>query len=155
MTTGSGPGAVAGRRAIEDYIVVQLCGRAAEQTVLGPATTGAGGGPGSDLATAAAWAASIHASYGLADSLVWRAPPPDAARIATIDPALRALVDADLKRLLARAMDLVQARRPAVEAIAERLLRDRHLSGDEIQRVVAEAEGAATSTLSYADGGRQ
>ncbi|MGD0762767.1 MAG: AAA family ATPase [Roseiarcus sp.] len=155
MTMGSGPSAVAGRRAIEDYIVVQLCGRAAEQTVLGPATTGAGGGPGSDLATAAAWAASIHASYGLADSLVWRAPPPDAARIATIDPALRALVDADLKRLLARAMDLVQARRPAVEAVAERLLRDRHLSGDEIQRVVAEAEGAATSTLSYADGGRQ
>ncbi len=86
--------------------------------------------------------------------MVWRAPPPDAVRIAGVDPALRALVDADLKRLFARAVGLVQARRAAIEAIAEQLLRDRHLSGDEILRVVAEAE-AAPSSLSCADGGRQ
>jgi ATP-dependent Zn protease len=145
-TIGAGPGGVAGRQALDDYVVVLLCGRAAEQVVLGPATTGAGGGPGSDLAMAAAWAASIHTTYGLADSLLWRAPPPDAARIATIDPALRALVDTDLKRLFARALGLMQARRAAVEAIAERLLRDRHLSGDEILRVVAEADATTPPT---------
>ena len=153
-TIGGGPRGAPDRQAVENYIIVLLCGRAAEQAILGPATTGAGGGPDSDLAKAAELASAIHASYGLADSLIWRGPPPDAARLAGADPRLRAQVDADLKRLFARALDLATTRRGAIEAIAAALLRDRHLSGDTVRRVVAQTESLAPSRGLVAEGGR-
>jgi hypothetical protein len=64
-----------------------------------------------------------------------------------MDPALRTVIDSDLVRLHARALALVGSRRPAVEAIAGRLLRDRFLSSDEIRRVVADAERSDIVTV--------
>lgn len=155
VTIGTGPSSVVNQQGIEDYVVALLCGRAAEQELIGSATTGAGGGPDSDLAKAAAWTASIHTSYGLGDGLLWRGPPPDAARLASLDPALRAQVAADLKRLFARALDLVNLRRTAIEAIAMHLLKDRHLSGDDIGRIFATTERSTSPSLKAAVGGRQ
>jgi cell division protease FtsH len=152
-TVVGGLGGVPTRDQIEDYVVALLSGRAAEQVILGSASTGAGGSTGSDLARAAMMIASIHASYGLGDSLQWRSPPADAGRLANLDPTLRAQIDVDLKRLFARAMKLVESHRPAIEAIAERLLKVRYLSGDDIQRVVAKAERAAMPSTKGPIGG--
>ena len=85
---------------------------------------------------------------------MWRGPPAEAARLAGVDPRLGAQVDADLKRLFARALDLVTTRRGAVEAIAAALLRDRHLSGDAVRRIVDQTEGSAPSCGIAAEGGR-
>jgi ATP-dependent Zn protease len=150
-TIGRGLSGVPTRRQLDDHIVVLLSGRAAETVILGRATTGAGGAADSDLARAATTAVAIHTSYGLADSLLWRGPPAEA--LARMDPALRTVIDSDLVRLHARALALVGSRRPAVEAIAGRLLRDRFLSSDEIRRVVADAERSEIVAVEGTTGG--
>jgi len=154
LTIGNGPGGVADRAMLESYIVILLCGRAAEHVLLGPISSGAGGGLGSDLALAAGMAASLRASFGLADTLLWRGTPTEAAQIASRDPGLRAEVDADLKRLYGRALHLMTTQRASVAAVAERLLRDRYLSGEDVRRAIAEADRMALVARSQSVGGR-
>lgn len=113
------------RADLDACVALLLAGRAAEEVVLGAASTGAV----VDLAVATRALADGHGSHGLGDTLLHRSDP---ARAMAFDHALRAAVEADLRRLHARALDLIRRRRADVERIADALLDRRFLTGDDV-----------------------
>lgn len=121
------------REAIEDRVVVLLCGRAAELAIIGNASAGAGGSESSDLALATRMVAALYLSAGLGESLVYLAPPQEATTLLRNDAELRTKVDARLRELQRRATDLIGSRRKAVLAVAANLKDRRHLSGEHIR----------------------
>lgn len=123
------------RTELENVVVGMLVGRAAEVVVFGEASSGAGGGPDSDLARATELLVSIHGSYGLGGSLSYKGVPGDSLTIAR-DPRLAQAVEADLVRLNARAEEFVREHGTAIERLAARLLRDRVLSGDQVRALL-------------------
>ncbi|TNC11691.1 AAA family ATPase [Methylobacterium terricola] len=128
------------RAQIEDLVIVALAGRAMDASS-GAANTGAGGGSGSDLAKATELVASIHATFGLGDELAIRGGPDAAVAAMRDDPALRRVVERDLQALYARAVAFVRDHRPAIEAVAERLVATRVLSGEEVERLIRSHAG--------------
>jgi ATP-dependent Zn protease len=123
------------REQMEAHVVASLAGRAAEEALLGDASLGAGGGADSDLARATGLTAALHASFGAGAGVLWRGEPSEAVRLLG-DPGLRARVEADLDRLLARARELVRARAAAIETVARRLTARRHLTGAEVAALI-------------------
>lgn len=126
---------VATRDAVERRAVVTLCGRAAEALLIGDVALGSGGDSDSDLAVVTQLIASLHASTGLAGSLVYLVSHADALEAVRTDLKLRARVERHMRRLQARADKVVREHRDAIVAVAERLRARRHLSGDEIRRI--------------------
>ncbi|CAO4164075.1 AAA family ATPase [Methylorubrum populi] len=119
----------------EALTIVALAGRAMD-IIGGAPNSGAGGGPGSDLARATALVAFAHASLGLGETLIHRGGPDDVERALHADPALRRAVERDLQRLQAEALSFVRSHRTVIEAVADRLFAERVLSGDEVVRLV-------------------
>jgi len=122
------------RARLEDMVVAILAGRAAEKICLGSMSVGAGGGPNSDLGIATGTVAALHASYGLGAGMAFRCAHADALGALENDPQLRRAVERDLRRLQRRADQLVRQYRDAIVALAERLLRDRHVTGEDARR---------------------
>lgn len=119
-----------------------LCGRAAEEVVIGEPSSGAGGSPGCDLAIATGIATSAAAAMGLDDTigLVWSGvPDPSNLRQMLVDdPALTSRVRAILDTAYVDALALIRRRRAAVVALARALLARRVLDGKEATEVVAQ-----------------
>ncbi|CAN2535956.1 ATP-dependent+zinc+metalloprotease+FtsH [Methylocapsa aurea] len=136
------------RADLDAGVALLLAGRAAEEVVLGAASTGAV----VDLAVATRALADGHGSHGLGDTLRHR---PDPAASLSFDHALRAAVDADLARLHARALDLIRRRRADVELIAGALLDRRFLTGDDIAALLERTvrNGGPKSRAKNAKGG--
>jgi DNA polymerase III delta prime subunit len=108
-------------------ITVLLGGRAAEEVLLGDASSGAGGGATSDLAHATTLASGIEARLGLgASGLVWN--PTDLSLLLT-DTRHRARVEGHLADAHAAAREIVTTLRSLVEALARDLMRERELTG--------------------------
>lgn len=105
-----------------DTATVMLGGRAAD-IVLGD---GANAGAEGDLASATELVLAAHERQGLRDSLVF-APVLGIRSAATF----RA-VNAELRRLLKRAMDIVEADRELVLQLTDRLIEERVLSGGDV-----------------------
>jgi ATP-dependent Zn protease len=124
---------------ILDRIALCLAGAAAEQTVLGTHGAGWGGVPGSDLHRATLLALTMEASYGLGESLLYVADDTEAELFAAmrLDPILQQRVRQILGDQFARAKDILSSNRGALEAVAETLLRERRLSGQVVQQVLA------------------
>ncbi|WP_051949383.1 AAA family ATPase [Methylosinus sp. PW1] len=118
------------RADLDAGVALLLAGRAAEEVVLGAASTGAV----VDLAMATRALADGHGAHGLGDTLRHR---PDPAGSLAFDHGLRAAVEADLARLHARAKDLMRQRRADVERIADALLDRRFLTGDDVAALLA------------------
>lgn len=121
---------------IENLIVMHLSGRAAEQVILGAASSGAGGQPDSDLAIATRLAVALEHRYGFGDDgLLWSAEP-----ILTVSspPELRARVRKRLELAWLRACDLVQDNRDAIEILAAALLEHRDLAGEVLRQLLSE-----------------
>lgn len=131
------PRGILTRAQSEAIATVALAGRAMD-ALGGAPNTGAGGSAGSDLAQATATVAAMHACYGLGDSLVYRGGPEEVARAIDRDPAMRQVVHKDLCRLYARACAFVREHRPTIEAVADRLVAERVLSGEEVTRIIRE-----------------
>lgn len=127
---------------IDAFIVSILAGRAADVR-WGHATSGAAGAPGSDLAIATGLVASKHGSFGLGETLTYRGTPSDVTALIDRDPAFKAVVEADLQNLFEVASVFVAENASRIEAIAERLLRSRILSGAEVRAILGEPEPAA------------
>jgi len=125
-----------GRDHFEKIAVATLAGRAAEEHFFGKATAGAGGHPNSDLAIVTRIITAVHASLGLADTLLYRGDATALETALIYDPMLRAAVEADIRKLHARADDLVRQHRANIEAVADALLDRRHLTGDEVRGIV-------------------
>ncbi|KQP51108.1 hypothetical protein ASF41_13035 [Methylobacterium sp. Leaf111] len=124
------------RRELDDQVVVALAGRA-QDALTGSANTGAGGEHGSDLATATRLLATAHTSYGLGTRLTFVSTSANAMDMLQRSPGLQATVERDLQRLFAIAQDFVRAHRAPVQAIAELLLADRVVSGDQVRAIIA------------------
>ncbi|HEY8067229.1 MAG TPA: AAA family ATPase [Methylosinus sp.] len=122
------------RAELDAGVMILLAGRAAEEVILGAASTGAV----ADLAMATRALAEGHAAHGLGETLLHRS---DAAGSLAYDRDLREIVEADLSRLYAQSLALMRRRRGDVEQIAEALLARRFLAGDEVAALIA-ASGA-------------
>lgn len=122
------------RADLDAGVMILLAGRAAEEAILGAASTGAV----ADLAVATRALAEGHAAHGLGATLLHRS---DAAGSLAYDRELRDIVEADLSRLYARSLAAMRRRRADVERIAEALLVRRFLTGEDVAALVA-ASGA-------------
>jgi ATP-dependent Zn protease len=132
MTRIKHPGFIPTRSVIEDNVVIGLTGRAAD-VVLG---AGASAGAVSDLAIATHELSALHASYGLGRTLLHRCGINDASALVRLDDSFAHSIEADLKRLMARAITLVIRHQSAVLAVAAALLTRRVLSGAQVQAVL-------------------
>ncbi len=148
-STGGGTSVVASSsfmraKNVHQRLIVLLAGRAAEEEVLGAPSSGAGGGPASDLAKATWLAASAVTAFGLdgEDGLVWRGMPDPLALpgMLAASPAVSARVRAMLDRAYAEARELVRVRRAAVEALVDSLVVRHVLDGAEAAAIVAQGE---------------
>ena len=126
---------------IHGRLVFLLCGRAAEEIVIGAPSSGAGGSLGCDLAIATGIAATAAAAMGLDDTvgLVWSGfPEPSNLRQMLVDdPALTVRVRAILDAAYADALALIRQRQAAVIAVANALVTRRVLDGTETAAIVA------------------
>src|SRR4029077_13060199 len=123
------------RDAIERRAVVMLAGRTAERILIGDVTLGCGGDDDSDLAQVTQLIATLHASTGLGDTLVYIASYQDALNAVGGDRDLRSKVERHLQLLQARTEEIVRRHRDAIIAVADRLRTRRRLSGEEIRRI--------------------
>jgi cell division protease FtsH len=139
MTASTSFGRMPTRRQLELYAIGALGGRAAETVILGEPSVGGGGSAGSDLAQATRILAGLHASAGLGDRLLYTASLDEAADRLSVDPDLRKAVERDLRILQDEADEMIRRFRPAVEAVAERLLERRVLDGDTVREIIAAA----------------
>jgi hypothetical protein len=119
-----------------------LAGRAAEEVLLGVPSSGAGGSSGSDLAHATGLASSLVLSSGLDDhphGLLFLAPVDDGERVGhlLLVPEIRERIGAVLSQAYAEALDLVREHRDAVEHVAAALIQRGHLSGSEVESMLA------------------
>ncbi|MGY3449160.1 AAA family ATPase [Bradyrhizobium sp. USDA 4353] len=132
------------RSTIEDRITAALAGRAAEQAFAGAMSVGSGGAPDSDIGYATALAASLHASFALRGAPLFIGSTSEDLRHAlAFDPDLRTRVEADLRRLQARAARRVAAHGAAILAVAKALAEKRRLSGAEVEEIVRAHPGQA------------
>ncbi|MCP1558839.1 UNVERIFIED_ORG: cell division protease FtsH [Methylobacterium sp. SuP10 SLI 274] len=120
---------------LDAFVVSVLCGRAADEH-WGVATSGAAGGPGSDLAIATGLIAGKHGSFGLGDALTYRAAPADVTALIGRDGSFSAIVERDLRRLYMAAQVFVSENADQIDAVARRLVRSRILSGAEVRSIV-------------------
>lgn len=132
MTRMEHPGFIPTRAVIEDTVVIGLAGRAAD-VVLG---AGASAGAVGDLALATRELSALHASYGLGDRLLHRTGAEDASALVRVDGRFSQSIEADLQRLMHRAIMLVTQRKAAVRAVAEALIAHRVLSGGQVQALM-------------------
>ncbi|OAN46304.1 ATP-dependent Zn protease [Paramagnetospirillum marisnigri] len=121
---------------IDELITILLAGRAAEEIVLGAASSGAGGTAESDLARATLLATSAITALGLcgAATPIWSGmPSPD-----TIDillsrrPDIARQVEARLDRAYGAAMSLINSHSASLPRLVDRLIEAETLSGDEV-----------------------
>lgn len=122
---------------LEDGLAMLLGGRAAEMLVLGDASIGAGGFPGSDIGQATRLALSIEAEYGLGSlGNVYVGPETDVLAAPGLSGAVKRRLDAAAER--ARA--LLAARRRALERAGRELERKGYLSAEELDHLLHEDE---------------
>ncbi|CAN2534745.1 ATP-dependent+zinc+metalloprotease+FtsH [Methylocapsa aurea] len=126
------------RADLDAGVMILLAGRAAEEAILGAASTGAV----ADLAVATRALAEGHAAHGLGATLLHRS---DAAGSLAYDRDLRDIVEADLSRLYAQSLALMRRRRADVERLAEALLVRRFLTGEDIAALVTTSGGRGRS----------
>ena len=115
---------------VANKIAMLLAGRAAEELILGSPSTGAGGGPQSDLARASELALRLELSWGLTDQgILYHADPERALEVAT--PTVRARANVRLREAMARVSDLLKGERETLAALADLLVQVRILEPDE------------------------
>jgi cell division protease FtsH len=134
-----------GQSALEDRLAVLLGGRSAELLIVGEASTGAA----NDLERATELARRMVTEFGMAEALgpVRYAPQAGAGylgRMAGVRPELSpetaSAVDHETRRLVeaaqAQALGLLRENEGLLHAVAETLLEQETISGDEIARIV-------------------
>lgn len=125
------------KAAIEAYVTSVLAGRATDEA-FGEANSGSGGAYASDLGLATSMLASMHLSLGLGGSLLHRASDAEARECLRHDPEMRRRVEADLNRLYLRARELVDENRDLIDALAQRLVVARIMSGDQMRALISQ-----------------
>jgi len=109
---------VSDRALIEARVSILLAGRAANGLFGAPADTGAT----ADLAEATRLLAAARLSFGLADSLVFRAGPDQALEMVARDRSLADAIAQELARLMISTKRVVAENRAVIERVANALL---------------------------------
>ncbi|WP_082557740.1 ATP-binding protein [Methylobacterium sp. Leaf361] len=119
--------------------VILLAGVAGERVALGDVGLGAGGRSDSDLALATRLLAEMELSHGLGNGLVFAAPAGwlDLFSWLQQEPGLRRRVDALLRTCLDRAVGLLSADRPALDAVADVLARYGRISAADAREKIS------------------
>ncbi len=115
---------------VTDRMEVILAGRAAEELVLGSPSVGAGGAPTSDLALASDLALRLELSWGLTDHGILYQADPSGALLAAC-PEVRGRANDRLREAMGRVRARLSDERPALEALAERLVAERTMEPGE------------------------
>lgn len=136
---------------IDAYVVSVLCGRAADEW-WGAASSGAAGGPRSDLAIATATVAAKHATYGLGGSILYRGGNAEAVHLIDKDQDFRALVEADLHRLYEVAQAFVAEHAERIERLARRLVVAKVLGGAEVRAIITDTPKTPASLVDGTEG---
>ncbi|MBA2439317.1 MAG: ATP-dependent zinc metalloprotease FtsH [Thermoleophilaceae bacterium] len=127
-----------------DYLVVLLGGRVTEHLIFGQITTGAS----DDLKKVHEISRSMVTDYGMGTELQSKQLP---AGDYSMADATRRLIDEEQQYIAdhahRRALRLVSEHRPLLEAFARTLLESEVLEREDIERLVAEHEGAQPSRL--------
>lgn len=121
-------------------LVCMLAGRAAEQALLGEASSGSGGGPDSDLASATL-AAAISASaagFSTVQGLVWSGIPTAATLPGMLErsPTLAGEVKRALGEAYETALELVSGRKHRLKALAAALMESRALDQADVHAIL-------------------
>ena len=137
------------RQAPSDYLraadvrvqlIILLAGRAAEEVLLGEASSGAGGSPGSDLALATELAALADMALGLNSSgaLLWRGmvATSDLRQVISADRDLARRVQEMLDGAYTAARELVGRHAESIRKIAIALIARRALDGADVEIIV-------------------
>jgi len=128
------------RRDIEHRAMVLLAGRCGEEVLLNSVSSGAGGGETSDLAQATYMLALVHTSLGLGERLLHRSTPQEVKQLLTLDPALAKTVEEDLQRLYAASLEIVRENASVVVSVADALVKQRHLTGEQFVAIYRRAQ---------------
>ncbi|GAB5426661.1 MAG: AAA family ATPase [Devosia indica] len=124
------------REALEHAAMQHLAGRAAEEVIFGDPGTGAGGNPGSDLATATRIVALIHLGLGLGETMIYQGDAEETAIILARSPSAAAIVEAHLRQLYSRTLDLIRANATMVETVAAELVERRYINGERFLEII-------------------
>ncbi|MDD9725957.1 AAA family ATPase [Roseovarius sp. SK2] len=132
---------------------VLLAGRAAEICTFGDASSGAGAGEQSDLAKATSLALAIERHWGFGDSgLLWDGI--EAADVWRAPAEVRDRVQAHLRRAQDMAFDLVDKNKGFLLRLAETLIQQREIHGEEVEAVAQECtNGTETGNSCNAETG--
>jgi cell division protease FtsH len=119
------------------FLIAHLAGRAAEEEILGSATSNSGGSEQSDLALATGLALDMETVLGFSRKwpLLYRKPTSGAAILAT-DPELAQRVHARLTSAYKAARDIVRKQKTALQFLANILLAEETLEGPELDAVL-------------------
>ncbi|PDT09999.1 AAA family ATPase [Rhizobium sp. M1] len=125
------------RQFFENAIATFLGGIAAELEVFGSFADGAGGADGADLNRATDLATALEGSLGMGHTLVTgRFEQSESSNLRLYLPELRREVHDILETQLARARATIRAQRPALDAVADRLLEAGELAGEEVREII-------------------
>ena len=133
----------------EDYerqVMVLLAGRGAEELLLDAPSQGAGGAAYSDIGKATVIVASMFASMGLGDSLLYRGDTENALALLAVDRHLELEVHKAMEEIYKRTLKLLAANRSALVAIADDLMAKRFMSRAEVESSMAKASFEPAST---------
>lgn len=127
-------------------IAACLGGIAAEMEVFGWFADGASGSETADLNRATELATMLEGSLGMGYTLVVEDPVEQLERLRAYNPEFRRRVHDVLESEFGRVRSIIQSRRIALDAIVERLMETRTLSGEEVAEIV-ERHRAPTVSL--------
>jgi cell division protease FtsH len=123
-----------------DHIAMTLGGRAAEEEILGTAFDGAGAAEGADLHRASDLATVMELQLGMGEGLAYfnlkSIEQRDRVRQSNRDVVAR--VERVLRQEMERSREIVRLFRPAIERIADILIVEAIIEGDEVRRIVQE-----------------
>ena len=138
---------------LDAMLAALLGGRAAEEVAFGNISAGSGGGDSSDLARATQLAATAELSLGMrSDGLVWY-PQVSGNRLSQLfgqRPDIERAVRLRLDAAYTNARELIAARKPVLELLAERLLTRKVLSAREVMDLANMADAPAIGPLACA-----
>lgn len=127
------------REDLEKSVTIALCGRAAEEVLIGPPSVASSLSTNSDLARATDFIVAMHATWGLGKVPLVRAAFGQASALLHADAELRRTVEDHMANLYQRALKLMSDNAHTIKLIAERLIVARHIDGDEIERILKPA----------------
>lgn len=128
------------RQGLLDRIAMTLAGRAAEEEIIGTAFDGAGAAEGADLHVASDVATMIEVRLGMGEGLAFYnlQTVEERDRVRQNNPQVAARVERLLQQEMDRSRAIVRDYRHAIEKIADILVRQAVVEGEEVRRILRE-----------------